>query len=103
MTSEIAELIAQRDALNEHIARLEQAGRTEAIAKIRELKTAFNLTPAEVTGRAKVAAGRRSLAGSKVATKCRDPASGKTWTGRGVTPAWIAGKDREAYLIARQG
>jgi DNA-binding protein H-NS len=32
----------------------------------------------------------------------RDPASGKTWTGRGKPPAWIAGaKDRGLFLIDR--
>ena len=32
--------------------------------------------------------------------KYRDPASGKTWTGRGKPPLWIAGaKDRQAFLI----
>ena len=32
--------------------------------------------------------------------KFRDPKSGKTWTGRGKPPLWIAGaKDRQAFLI----
>ena len=32
--------------------------------------------------------------------KYRDPASGKTWTGRGKPPLWIVGaKDRQAFLI----
>lgn len=39
------------------------------------------------------------LAGVGVA-KFRDPASGKTWTGRGKPPGWIAGAaDRNAFLI----
>src|SRR4029453_19680675 len=33
--------------------------------------------------------------------KYRDPQTGKTWTGRGKPPNWIAGaKDRQAFLIA---
>ena len=43
------------------------------------------------------AAGKTS--GKTVAPKYRDPETGKTWTGRGVAPKWIAGKDREAFLI----
>ena len=32
--------------------------------------------------------------------KYRDPATGKTWTGRGKPPAWIAGAaNRDAFLI----
>lgn len=30
--------------------------------------------------------------------KYQDPASGKTWSGRGLTPRWING-DRDEYLI----
>ncbi len=37
--------------------------------------------------------------GQTVAPKYRDPETGKTWTGRGVAPKWIAGKDREAFVI----
>jgi DNA-binding protein H-NS len=34
------------------------------------------------------------------APKYRDPKTGKTWTGHGRSPAWIAGvKDRDAFLI----
>ena len=43
--------------------------------------------------------GKGSLAGTKVAAKYRDPTTGKTWTGRGVAPKWIAGKDRDAFRI----
>jgi DNA-binding protein H-NS len=34
-----------------------------------------------------------------VQPKYRDPETGATWSGRGVAPRWIAGKDREAFLI----
>jgi len=40
---------------------------------------------------------------TKGVAKYRDPESGKTWTGRGKPPAWIAGvKNRDPYLIDRQ-
>nr|WP_080432715.1 H-NS histone family protein [Burkholderia ubonensis] len=31
--------------------------------------------------------------------KYRDPASGAVWSGRERTPRWIAGQDRERFLI----
>ncbi|MBF3536347.1 H-NS histone family protein [Burkholderia pseudomallei] len=31
--------------------------------------------------------------------KYRDPASGAVWSGRGRAPRWIAGQDRENFLI----
>ncbi len=34
-----------------------------------------------------------------VAIKYRDPETNKTWTGRGKPPLWIAGKDREQFLV----
>ncbi|WP_442854270.1 H-NS histone family protein [Acidovorax sp. Leaf84] len=37
----------------------------------------------------------------KVAQKYRDEKSGATWTGRGRAPAWIAGKNRDDFLIVR--
>jgi DNA-binding protein H-NS len=35
----------------------------------------------------------------KVEPKYRDPVSGATWTGRGITPKWIIDKNREDFLI----
>ncbi|CAB3758712.1 H-NS histone family protein [Paraburkholderia humisilvae] len=36
---------------------------------------------------------------ASVPPKYRDPASGKTWSGRGRTPLWMRGDDRDAFLI----
>lgn len=93
----LAELIAQRDSLNTQIAQLQHQDRLVAIAQIRELMSQFGLTSADVSGGLKKAPS--PSAGKKVAPKYRDPVSGKTWTGRGVAPSWIAGKDRGAFLI----
>ena len=46
-------------------------------------------------------AGKLKAAAKPGAPKYRDPASGKTWTGRGKPPNWIVGvSDRSGYLIA---
>src|ERR1700710_844862 len=50
----------------------------------------------------------RSVKGSKVAPKYRDPKTGETWSGRGGVAGWLAreiksGKKREDFLIARPG
>jgi DNA-binding protein H-NS len=34
-----------------------------------------------------------------VAPKYRDPASGKTWSGRGKEPKWLAGRSKGDFLI----
>jgi len=34
-----------------------------------------------------------------VAPKYRDPTTGATWSGRGKSPRWLLGKDREQFRI----
>lgn len=92
-------LLAQRDALEKQIADLQNQGRLDAIEKARSLVAEFGLTTDDVFGGIRKKPGKGSLAGTKVAAKYRDPESGKTWTGRGVAPKWISGKDRDAFLI----
>ena len=60
-------------------------------------------------GGGKVRKGRKThpFAGKKVAPKYRGP-NGKTWTGRGLKPRWMAealkgGKKVEDFLIANGG
>ena len=36
-----------------------------------------------------------------VAPKYRDPNSGSTWSGRGKPPKWIAGQNRDQFLIQK--
>lgn len=43
--------------------------------------------------------GCRLLAKPPVPLKYQDPRTGKTWSGRGKPPKWIAGKNRERFLI----
>jgi DNA-binding protein H-NS len=48
-------------------------------------------------------AGGAKKAGSvktAIAPKFRCPDSGATWSGRGKTPSWLAGKDKALFLIA---
>lgn len=33
------------------------------------------------------------------APKYKDPVSGKTWNGRGTSPSWLLGKNRDDFLI----
>lgn len=91
------ELLQQREALNAQIEELRRSENQSAIDKARALIAEFQLTEDDVFGKTK---GTRSNAGQKVAPKYRDSATGATWSGRGKPPKWIAGKDREEYLVA---
>jgi DNA-binding protein H-NS len=57
--------------------------------------------PARKTRGAKRAVARKKGAATVGVPMYRDPKSGKTWTGRGKPPNWIAkAKDRSAFLIS---
>ena len=91
--SNIDELLAQKEAIEQQIKALRKSERLEVIAKVREMIAAFDISAEELSGKkAKVVRG-------KVAPKYRDPASGKTWTGRGRAPRWLDGRNPEDFLI----
>lgn len=88
------ELLAQKQALEEQLAAAHKAESGAAIAQARAIVADFSLTEADVFGRAP-----SSRKGQVVAAKYKDPTTGKTWTGRGKPPQWIADKDRDQFLI----
>lgn len=93
--SSYRELLAQREALEQQISELKTKERGEKLGEIRELIALYEFTPDELFGKAK----HGPKAKAQVAPKYRDPNSGATWSGRGKPPAWIAGQDRERFLI----
>lgn len=102
--------IEKLKASAEKIRKDEVAG---VIGRIRVAIDHYGLTAADLGfGSAGAARQAKPVAGKKTATaatgfgiaKYRDPSSGKTWTGRGKPPAWIAGvANRDAFLIDGQG
>ncbi len=81
--------------------------RTQAISSAKELIKTYDLTASDLgfSGKGatkKVSGDKRNM----VAPKYQDPASGKTWTGRGKSPAWLsaqlaAGRDKQEFLIQK--
>lgn len=94
MSASYKELLAQLEALK---IKTEEARRREladAVGKVREMVEQFGLTAEDVFPPL-----RKKASTGTVAPKYRDPATGATWTGRGKPPAWIAGQDREKFVI----
>jgi DNA-binding protein H-NS len=91
----LAELLAQKAALERQIAEQSRAERDEAIAQVRQLMAQHGLTMADIGGSARPQAlrGVRTATGpaaaSKVAPKYRHPETGETWSGRGLQPNWL--------------
>jgi DNA-binding protein H-NS len=85
--SQYAELKAQIARLQ---AQADEARRTE-IAE-------YGLT-AQDLGFAVAARRGRPPKKAPLPPRYQDPKSGNTWSGRGKPPKWIAGKNRERFLI----
>lgn len=85
---------------------LERKGeRTQAIAAAKEIIRSHDLTASDLGFSGKNATKRNSVdKRNVVAPKYQDPASGKTWTGRGKSPAWLSaqlasGREKQEFLI----
>jgi DNA-binding protein H-NS len=102
MAKSLSDLLAQKAALEKQIADFQKEKRGDAIAKVKAMMAEYGLTAADIAG-AKVAAKapapaaapaaapakKSKAAGKKVAAKYRNPATGDTWSGRGLKPKWL--------------
>ncbi|WP_076997840.1 H-NS family nucleoid-associated regulatory protein [Variovorax sp. KK3] len=113
MTKTYAQIKSAIAKLEKEAAALREAETKKVVAQIRESIATFGLTVEHLFGRgAKVlkAAAGKALGGGKAVRKgagvpkYRDPKTGKTWTGFGKPPAWIASaRNRDRFLIDQSG
>src|SRR4051812_28967379 len=96
MTVVLSDLLAQKEAVERQIKAAQAESKAHAIARIRELMASHGLTALDLA--APTAKARSST--KKVAPKYRDPASGATWTGRGLKPKWLAAALEQGRSIA---
>jgi len=82
------ELLAQKASLEKQIIDAQREEKAGAIAQVKTLMAQYGLTLADLGTRA-VAAPKRSGGSGKVAAKYRNPATGDTWSGRGLQPKWL--------------
>ncbi|MBN3815412.1 H-NS histone family protein [Paraburkholderia sp. Se-20369] len=69
-----------------------------AVKDIQEKIAEFDLKPEDLFTGIQIKS-RRVKRRSPAIAKYRDPVSGAVWSGRGREPRWIAGRDRESFLI----
>jgi DNA-binding protein H-NS len=93
----LQELIAQKEALEQQIQEQRQAELSDAVGKVKALIAEHGLTQEDIFGGAR--AKKEKVAGDKpkVPAKYRDPVSGKEWSGRGLTPKWLQGRDKTDF------
>ena len=103
VASQLAAIKKQREALEKKEQALMSRSHEKVMAKIVQLAKEAGLTASDIakamgavkpkgqkSAKAPRAAKKGALAGKKVAPKYRNPANPEqTWTGRGVSPAWI--------------
>ena len=89
-----AEVMAQIEGLQAQAKQIRETDVKKAIEQIKELMEAHGITIADLQG--KVAKPKKT---STVAPKYRDPATGKEWSGRGRTPTWLEGKNKDDFKI----
>ncbi len=96
------ELLAQRESLERQIEEAKSREYAEVLNEIKQKMADYGITLQELAGGrgAKVSGASRG-GRSGVAPKYRDPESGSTWSGRGKPPKWIAGQDRDSFLIGK--
>lgn len=102
MTS-YAALKKQIEDLEKKAQKAREAEVADVVARMREAIKVYGITAKDLgltaATRMPRAVKKATRAGAGI-PKYRDPKSGKTWTGHGKPPMWIAGKkDRTAFLI----
>ncbi|SAK73674.1 H-NS histone family protein [Caballeronia ptereochthonis] len=96
------ELLAQRESLERQIEEAKSREYAEVLNEIKQKMADYGITLQELAGgRGAKASKASSRSRSGVAPKYRDPESGSTWSGRGKPPKWIAGQDRDSFLISK--
>ena len=95
----LTELIAQKEALEKQIQEQRQTELSDAIGKVRSLIAEYGLTQEDIFGSARAPKNVKTEGPNKVAAKYRDPVSGKEWSGRGLAPKWLQGRDKSEFLI----
>ena len=86
----LAELLAQKAALETQIANFQREQRGTAIAQIKTLMAEYGLSLVDIGSKSATAPAFPKKAPSKVAAKYRNPATGDTWSGRGLKPKWLS-------------
>jgi len=103
--SKLSALKKQIAALQARAERITNTEMSSAIAKVKDIMAEFNLTIEHLTS---AVTGKRAAKKTKVkaasVAKYADPKTGKTWSGFGRAPGWIAGaKNRDAFLVDKSG
>jgi DNA-binding protein H-NS len=91
------QLTVQLERLHKEVAAAREKEVAQAIAEIKEKIAEYDITAEELGFSSR--AGRPAQRKTPVPARYMDPKTGQTWSGRGRAPAWLAGKNRDRFLI----
>jgi DNA-binding protein H-NS len=91
------ELREQAEELARRAEQMRRELKQAVIEDIRAKVAEYGITAQEIFERHK-----RPKPSVPVRPKYRDASTGATWTGRGMEPRWIRGKDRRQFLIDQE-
>jgi len=86
----LQELLEQKSAVEREITRARNESRAQAITQILTVMAESGLTLQDLAKALQHSKVGREGTRRPVAAKYRDPASGATWSGRGLKPKWLA-------------
>jgi DNA-binding protein H-NS len=89
------QLTAQLEKLHKEMSQAREKEVLQAIADIKEKIAEYGITAEELGFSSKRPAARKPA----LPPKYRNPKTGETWSGRGRAPGWLAGKNRDRFLI----
>lgn len=97
------ELMAQKEALEAQLSEVRATEIAGVVEQIQGLMEQYGLTVDDLAKRrrGRPAASATKAKAEPLPAKYRDPKTGKTWSGRGRSPAWL-GKRPEKFLIATE-
>jgi len=90
------QLTAQLEKLHKEVAVAREKEIEQAIADIKQKIVEYGITAEELGFSSKRSTAKKP----PLPPKYRNPKTGETWSGRGRSPAWLAGKNRERFLIS---
>jgi DNA-binding protein H-NS len=91
------QLTAQLEKLHKEVAAAREKEIAQAIADIKQKVAEYDLTAEELGLTTQRKPARKT--GTASVAKYRNPKTGETWSGRGRSPSWLVGKNRERFLI----
>jgi DNA-binding protein H-NS len=101
----LQELLSQKAALDHEIEAAQRTQRANAIAQVRKLMAENGLSVTDIgASPSAVRKGSKGTASEgtrkKVQAKYRHPATGESWTGRGLKPKWLTAELKNGKSIS---